>query len=234
VLPRRYNVSDLPADATDYDTIAGDFGRGPPSPRSTLRIKNEAPFLTGAGSSKANILPFPNRDFQTLNGVVHAVDSVLLPPSTQRTVVDIAKGNTAVFSTLVELLTLAGLDTTLSKNDDVLTAYTVFAPTNDAFKKMDAETMACLKDPANKVSVHAAQAARKCFVSSLARPRFHFPPLVNVERFSTGWRHRELTHFCLSAGLACQPPQVPRHVGHGRLLRFQGRRSPHLYRDQRI
>jgi len=147
VLPRKYNVTDLPADATDVETISGGVGLGS---FSKLSIKNGAPFLTGAGSSKANILPSPNRDFQTLNGVVHAVDGVLLPPSTQRTVVDIAKGNTAMFSTLVELLTLAGLDTTLSKNDDVLTAYTVFAPTNDAFSKIDAETIACLKDPANK------------------------------------------------------------------------------------
>ena len=77
------------------------------------------------------------------------VDAVLLPPSTQRNVVNIATNNSA-FTTLVELLTAADLVTTLS-TDATATAFTVFAPTNDAFGKVDAATITCLKKTENKV-----------------------------------------------------------------------------------
>jgi len=85
---------------------------------------------------------------QAKNGVVHVIDKVLLPPSTSRNVVGIATGNTD-FSTLVELLTAAELVTTLG-TDDVKTAFTVFAPNNAAFGKVDATTLKCLKEAGNK------------------------------------------------------------------------------------
>lgn len=49
-------------------------------------------------------------------------------------------------STLVELATAAGLVETLSGEDQ----FTVFAPTNEAFAKLPAATIADLKKPANK------------------------------------------------------------------------------------
>lgn len=50
------------------------------------------------------------------------------------------------FSTLVGLLDQAGLATTLK---DASVNYTVFAPTNAAFDKLDAKVLADLKDPKN-------------------------------------------------------------------------------------
>jgi len=50
------------------------------------------------------------------------------------------------FSTLVALLDQAGLATTLQ---DASVNYTVFAPTNAAFDKLDAKVLADLKDPKN-------------------------------------------------------------------------------------
>jgi len=82
---------------------------------------------------------------------VHVVDAVLLPPSALRTVVSIATGAASQFSTLVELLTAADLVTALSA-DGIADAFTVFAPTNAAFAKVDAATIASLKKPENKVS----------------------------------------------------------------------------------
>jgi transforming growth factor-beta-induced protein len=82
---------------------------------------------------------------------VHVVDAVLLPPSALRTVVSIATGAASQFSTLVELLTAADLVTTLSA-DGIDNAFTVFAPTNAAFAKVDAQTIESLKKPENKVS----------------------------------------------------------------------------------
>ena len=81
---------------------------------------------------------------------MHVVDAVLLPPSATRTVVSIATGAASQFSTLVELLTAADLVSTLSA-DGIDNALTVFAPTNAAFAKVDAQTIESLKKPENKV-----------------------------------------------------------------------------------
>jgi transforming growth factor-beta-induced protein len=61
------------------------------------------------------------------NGVIHAIDKVLLPP----TVVDIAIANPS-FSILVEAVVKAGLAQTLSGAGP----FTVFAPTNTAFQAL--------------------------------------------------------------------------------------------------
>ena len=76
-------------------------------------------------------------DVMADNGVIHVVDQVILPPpavtdSTQ-TIVDIALADEN-FSTLVAALTAADLVTTLS---DETATFTVFAPTNAAFEKIE-------------------------------------------------------------------------------------------------
>jgi transforming growth factor-beta-induced protein len=76
-------------------------------------------------------------DVMADNGVIHVVDQVILPPpavtdSTQ-TIVDIALADEN-FSTLVAALTAADLVTTLS---DETATFTVFAPTNAAFDKIE-------------------------------------------------------------------------------------------------
>jgi uncharacterized surface protein with fasciclin (FAS1) repeats len=116
---------------------------------------------------------------QAKNGVVHVIDKVLLPPSTSRNVVGIATGNTD-FSTLVSLLTAAELVTTLG-TDDVKTAFTVFAPNNAAFAKVDEAILKCLKEAGNKVRC-CTRAWYTCFVSSLRTPHkcmCHFVPFTN-------------------------------------------------------
>lgn len=64
-------------------------------------------------------------DIETTNGVIHAIDAVILPPS----IVDIAAQNED-FETLVSAVVGAGLAGTLS---DASGTFTVFAPTDDAF-----------------------------------------------------------------------------------------------------
>lgn len=61
------------------------------------------------------------------------------------TIVDVAVGN-ADFSTLVTAVTAADLATTLSGEGP----FTVFAPTNDAFAKVDPDTLAALLTPEMK------------------------------------------------------------------------------------
>ena len=83
-------------------------------------------------------------DVKADNGVIHVIDQVILPPpavtdSTQ-TIVDIALADEN-FSTLVAALTAADLVTTLS---DETATFTVFAPTNAAFDKIEDTALADL------------------------------------------------------------------------------------------
>jgi uncharacterized surface protein with fasciclin (FAS1) repeats len=92
-------------------------------------------------------------DVKASNGIIHAIDAVLVPPSlTQapaatQSIVEIAAGNPD-FSTLVSLVQKAGLVTAISSPGP----FTVFAPTNAAFEKLAAAApatyQAVLADPA--------------------------------------------------------------------------------------
>ena len=80
-------------------------------------------------------------DVMADNGVIHVVDQVITVPAAKgepsQTIVDIAASNDD-FSTLVTALTAADLVTTLS---DTSATFTVFAPTNAAFDKIDDATL---------------------------------------------------------------------------------------------
>jgi len=90
-------------------------------------------------------------DIETSNGVIHVIDSVLLPPSedammeTKNTIVDVAVAD-GRFKTLVAAVTAAGLAETLSGEGP----FTVFAPTDDAFAALPAGTLDTLLKPENK------------------------------------------------------------------------------------
>jgi transforming growth factor-beta-induced protein len=89
-------------------------------------------------------------DIETSNGVIHVIDSVLLPPAEdammeKNTIVDIAVAD-GRFKTLVAALGAAGLVETLSGDGP----FTVFAPTDDAFAALPAGTVESLLLPENK------------------------------------------------------------------------------------
>merc|ERR1719281_952452 len=91
------------------------------------------------------------------NGVVHIIDGVLLPPSTdsamlvpelqswRQNIVQLAE-HTPDLSTLVSAVVAAGLADTLSSAGK----FTVFAPTNEAFKALPAGVLDSLMKPENK------------------------------------------------------------------------------------
>jgi transforming growth factor-beta-induced protein len=84
-------------------------------------------------------------DIETSNGVIHVIDTVLLPPAeaaAQKTIVDIAVAD-GRFTTLVTALQAAGLVETLSGEGP----FTVFAPTDEAFAKLPAGTVEGLLKP---------------------------------------------------------------------------------------
>jgi len=82
-------------------------------------------------------------DIETSNGVIHVIDSVILPAD--KDIVDTAVG-AGSFKTLVAAVKAAGLVDTL-KGDG---PFTVFAPTDDAFAKLPEGTIANLLKPENK------------------------------------------------------------------------------------
>ena len=94
-------------------------------------------------------------DVKASNGVVHAINAVIVPPSLSQpaapaptqSIVQIASGNPD-FSTLVSLVQKAGLVEAISARGP----FTVFAPTNEAFAKLakaaPATYAAVLADPA--------------------------------------------------------------------------------------
>ena len=84
-------------------------------------------------------------DIQGSNGIIHVIDTVLLPAEEEsktaesKTIVDIAAED-GRFTTLVTALQAAGLDSVLAGEGP----FTVFAPTDDAFGKLPEGTIASL------------------------------------------------------------------------------------------
>ncbi len=83
-------------------------------------------------------------DIVTTNGVIHVIDTVLLPPAKLADIVDTAVAD-GRFTTLVAAVTAAGLVDTLKGEGP----FTVFAPTDEAFAKLPAGTVENLLKPEN-------------------------------------------------------------------------------------
>merc|ERR1712139_209363 len=96
---------------------------------------------------KVNNADVTTADVLASNGVVHIIDEVLIPPSLippHKNIVELAAG-TPDLSTLVTALKAAKLTKTLSGKGP----FTVFAPTNEAFAKLDKTLLAALLEPKN-------------------------------------------------------------------------------------
>merc|ERR1711871_894132 len=93
-------------------------------------------------------------DVDASNGVVHIIDSVLIPPAMQaeieasQNIVELASA-TPDLSTLVTAVKAGGLVDTLSGTGP----FTVFAPTNEAFAKLPKATLDFLLKPENKAKL---------------------------------------------------------------------------------
>jgi len=81
------------------------------------------------------------------NGVIHVIDSVMMPET--ENIVETAQA--AEFTTLVQAVKAAGLVDALSGDG----AFTVFAPTDEAFDKLDRGTLESLLKPENKENLQA-------------------------------------------------------------------------------
>jgi transforming growth factor-beta-induced protein len=83
-------------------------------------------------------------DIEASNGVIHVIDSVILPPAELLDIVDTAVAD-GRFTTLVAAVEAAGLVETLKSEGP----FTVFAPTDDAFAKLPEGTVEDLLKPEN-------------------------------------------------------------------------------------
>jgi len=104
--------------------------------KASLSLTDSTLYINKSAVSLADVLAD--------NGVIHVIDQVILPPTIKQepsmNIVEVAASDPN-FSTLVTALTAADLVTTLS---DEGATFTVFAPTNAAFAKIEAGTLNAL------------------------------------------------------------------------------------------
>ena len=96
-----------------------------------------------AGQVKVDDATVVKTDINCTNGVIHVIDSVILPASDDIPTTAVKAGS---FKTLVAAVKAAGLAEVLSGEGP----FTVFAPTDDAFAKLPAGTVESLLKPENR------------------------------------------------------------------------------------
>lgn len=108
--------------------------------RMAFETDGKAVMVNGANVSKANI--------ECSNGIIHVIDSVILP--TSEDIVATAR-SAGMFETLLAAAGAAGLVETLQSDGPL----TVLAPTDDAFAKLPKGTVENLLKPENKAQLAA-------------------------------------------------------------------------------
>jgi len=128
-------IPEIAVDSVTAYSLNGAMVTTASSAEIALNINTTTDMLTYGG---ANIII---KDIYTTNGIIHVIDAVIVGdveiPAPAMSLVDVASANGS-FSTLVSALQSTGLDTVLANLDN---DYTVFAPTDDAFAKLPADTL---------------------------------------------------------------------------------------------
>ena len=116
---------------------------------STLNTANNIYFSVNSSGVFINgNIKVISTNISASNGVIHVIDSVIVPPS--KSLVEIAS-TTANFSELTSLVLAADASVAKALTDASATGLTVFAPTNAAFNELYKTTpKATLLAPANK------------------------------------------------------------------------------------
>jgi uncharacterized surface protein with fasciclin (FAS1) repeats len=97
--------------------------------------------------NEANLI---NADIECSNGVIHVIDSVILPPEPANDLASVAR-RAGSFKTLLAAVEAAGLGDALTGAQ----ALTVFAPTDEAFAKLPKGTVEALLKPENRDKLKA-------------------------------------------------------------------------------
>lgn len=133
-------IADQVVDAETAFSLAGSTVVAANGDDLTVQVQDHTLFINQSTVTAA--------DIQATNGIIHVIDAVLLPPAEEPdptlNIVETAV-EAGSFQTLASLLVATGLDAVLS---DQSSLFTVFAPTDDAFAKLSAETLTALQsDP---------------------------------------------------------------------------------------
>jgi transforming growth factor-beta-induced protein len=130
-----------------FHVIPGQVGLSDALKASNAKTVLGEPVTIGFSDGKVRIngASLETADVKASNGVIHVIDSVLLPPTPKNDIASIAKraGN---FNTLLAAVDAAGLDDILKGSTPV----TVFAPTDAAFKALPQGTVESLLKPENR------------------------------------------------------------------------------------
>jgi len=102
--------------------------------------------VVDGGKVKVNGANVVKTDVNGSNGVIHVIDTVLMPRN--ESIVDVA-AKAGSFTTLLAAAQAAGLADTLAKDGP----FTVFAPTDEAFAKLGKDAIADLLKPENKAKL---------------------------------------------------------------------------------
>ena len=131
----------IPGKAMAADVIKLSSAKTVQGDEVAIKVVDGAVMINGAKVVKT--------DINCQNGVIHVIDSVILPPE-KSDIVDTAVG-AGSFNTLVAAVKAAGLVETLKGEGP----FTVFAPTDEAFAKIPAATLKSLLKPENKEKLAA-------------------------------------------------------------------------------
>lgn len=111
-----------------YHVVAGKVGAADVTAGPVKTVSGFSAFLSTEGGVKINKATVTTADIECTNGVIHVIDTVILPPNLVE-----AAGLAGGFTQLAGALTTAGLVATLS---DPAATLTVFAPTDAAFGEL--------------------------------------------------------------------------------------------------
>jgi transforming growth factor-beta-induced protein len=103
--------------------------------RVDIRVRNDNVFIDGAQVISTDVM--------ASNGIIHVIDTVLMPET--RNLAEVAE-NAGSFGTLIAAAKAAGLVPVLTGEE----AYTVLAPTDEAFQALGQRTINDLLKPENK------------------------------------------------------------------------------------
>lgn len=97
------------------------------------------------GQVKVNDASLVDADVRASNGIIHVIDSVLLPPAPKNDIASVAK-RAGQFKILIAAVEAAGLGDALSGDSPL----TILAPTDEAFKALPKGTVESLLKPGNR------------------------------------------------------------------------------------
>lgn len=132
-------------DILKYHVVAGKLEASAVTRQSGATTLNgqRVDFAATGGNVMVDGARVTKADIACSNGVIHVIDSVILPASDN---IVTAAQNAKVFNTLLTAVKHAGLADTLANHGP----FTVFAPTDEAFAKLPAGTLQGLLEPHNR------------------------------------------------------------------------------------